>query len=307
LTQFRALSPWDFGDFSPIVNPRWLLALGEAVVSLRVSAMRIAQVLQIFSLFFIGLVGVLLLAFTLGSAVGLLPWLEFEARFGEFTFLYAGQATQIFVTLVALMLLFFLPAQTRLLSLERAHRDFRITMDDVARAYHHCHAADRAGVFTLSSEFDEVRERLNYLRDHPDLAELETDVLTVAAQMSQQARKLADIYSDEKVKRAKDFLAHRQAEAEKQQALIVDAMHACREIRKWTQQIELEESVVASQLSRLDEQLQAALPALGYQLDTGPDLSADAEEQGDDGLPLLDFAALGESENVVGLPKQAAE
>ena len=42
-------------------------------------------------------------------------------------------------------------------------------MEDIARAYHLCHTADRAGVFTLSSEFDSVRERLAYQRDHPDL------------------------------------------------------------------------------------------------------------------------------------------
>lgn len=34
-------------------------------------------------------------------------------------------------------------------------------MQDVARA----HAADRTGVFQLSSEFDAERERLAYLRD----------------------------------------------------------------------------------------------------------------------------------------------
>ena len=76
----------------------------------------------------------------------------------------------------------------------------------------------------------------------------------------------ADIYNDEKVARAKTFLQQRQQEAERQQTLIVEAHHALRDIRKWSQQVELEESVVASQLSQLQEQLDATLPALGYTL-----------------------------------------
>tara|TARA_B110000977_G_C10692345_1_gene343997 strand:- start:106 stop:576 length:471 start_codon:yes stop_codon:yes gene_type:complete len=139
-------------------------------------------------------------------------------------------------------------------------------MEDVARAYHVCHTADRSGIFTMSSEFDAVRERLAYLRDHPDLDSLEPQVLEIAAQMSHQSRELADIYNVEKVARAKMFLHQRQQEAERQQQLIIEAHHALRDIRKWSQQVELEESVVASQLSQLQEQLDATLPALGYTL-----------------------------------------
>jgi hypothetical protein len=91
--------------------------------------------------------------------------------------------------------------------------------------------------------------------------------MEVAAQMSQQARHLADVYSHEKVARAKSFLRQRQQEAEQHQERIVEAMHVCSEIRKWAQQVELEESVVASQLARLDAQLQSTLPALGYSLE----------------------------------------
>jgi uncharacterized membrane protein YgaE (UPF0421/DUF939 family) len=123
-------------------------------------------------------------------------------------------------------------------------------------------------VFSLSSEFDAVRERLAYLRDHPDMGMLESDILTLAAQMGQQARHLADVYSDQKVARAKDFLTQRQQEAEDQQARIVEALHVMREIRRWADQVETEEAIVASQLGQLDEQLQAILPALGYDFQT---------------------------------------
>ena len=160
----------------------------------------------------------------------------------------------------------YLPATRRVAALERSHRQFQVSMEDVARAYHLAHTADRAGVFSLSSEFDAVRERLAYLRDHPELDRLEPELLELAAQMSHTARDLADIYSDEKVARARMFLRQRQQEAERQQQLIVEAHHALRGIRKWSQQVELEESVVASRLGQLEEQLQATLPALGYTL-----------------------------------------
>lgn len=211
-------------------------------------------------------IGLSAIVFTVMSSLGLAPWLTFSATFGEFAYPQAGMITQIVVTIILGSLFFFMPSARRILSLERSHRNFQMTMQDVARAYHVCHTADRAGVFTLSSEFDAVRERLSYLREHPDLDALEPAVMEVAAQMSQQSRELADIYSDEKVTRAKTFLRQRQEEAERQQSLIVEAHHNLRDIRKWSQQVELEESVVASQLSQLHEQLEATLPQLGYTL-----------------------------------------
>lgn len=207
------------------------------------------------------------IVYTALSATGLAPWLTFEAQFGPYFVPEAGRVVQIGVTLIFVGLVFFVPTAGRVMALEARHRDFGLKMEDIARAYHLCHTADRAGVFSLSSEFDAVRERLAYLRDHPDLERLEPDVLEVAAQMSQQSRELADVYSNEKVARAKAFLRQRQEEVERQQGLIVEALHACSEIRKWVQQVELEESVVASQLVQLEEQLAGALPALGLRID----------------------------------------
>ncbi|MCF2903472.1 DNA repair protein [Octadecabacter sp. CECT 8868] len=214
----------------------------------------------------IALIGLTAVAYTLACAFGLAPWLTFTAVFGEYSVPNAGLITQIVLTVILASLFFFMPSAGRIMSLERSHRNFKLSMEDVARAYHLCHTADRSGVFTMSSEFDAVRERLSYLRDHPDLDRLEPSVLELAAQMSQQSRELADVYSDEKVMRAKTFLTQRQEEAERQQSLIVEAHHALRDIRKWSQQVELEESVVASQLSQLEEQLEATLPSLGYTL-----------------------------------------
>lgn len=214
----------------------------------------------------LGLISVALLAYTIACALGFAPWLTISARFGDTLFENAGMSLQLIATVLMTALLFYLPASFRVLRLEASHRSFHVSMDDVSRAYHVCHAADRSGVFTLSSEFDAVRERLAFMRDHPDLSELEPETLTLAAQMSQQARELSDVYSDEKVERAKAFLRQRQTEIEDQQRRIVEARHALGEIKNWTQQIEMEENVVASQLEMLHEQLEKALPALGMSL-----------------------------------------
>lgn len=219
-------------------------------------------------------------AYTIASAVGLAPWLTLEAQFGTAAPVDAGMIVQLAITGIFASLLFFVPANARILQLERSHRRFSLTMDDVARAYHICHHADRAGVFTMSSEFDAVRERIAYMRDHPDLAGLEADVLDVAAQMSQSSRHLADVYSDEKVARARTFLAQRQEEAERQQDLILQAQHACRDLQHWREQVEMEESVVASQLARLEDELETVLPPLGYEL------AAASSETGTNVVPL---------------------
>ena len=219
------------------------------------------------ALFLVACVGMGAIFYTLASALGYTPWLTLPLTFGTVLYENAGMYLQIGATVVLGAWTFFLPTNARIMALENSHRRFELSMDDIARAYHLCHTADRAGVFTMSSEFDQVRERLAYLRDHPDLERLEHGVLEIAAQMSQQSRHLADVYSDEKVARAKDYLRQRQAEAETQQAKIVEALHHCQEIHTWAQQVELEESIVASQLSQLDEKLQAALPVLGYALE----------------------------------------
>ncbi len=226
---------------------------------------RAQRALHSLSLVTIAIIALIAVGYTFLSAFGVTPWLSFTAQFGEFVVPNAGMIVQITVAVFALMLALYIPSNLRVLQLERAHRKFNITMEDVARAYQISHAADRTGLFTMSSEFDSVRERLTFMRDHPDLSELEPDVLEVAAQMSQSARELATVYSDEKVARARTFLEQRQQEVEAQQERIIRAHHSISELRQWAQQVELEESVVASQMSRLEEDMMAILPPLGYQ------------------------------------------
>jgi len=199
------------------------------------------------------------------SASGVWPWLQIDMAWGSQALPQAGTWLQCGLAALAVMLVAFLPANGRIMALETAHRRFQIGMEDIARAYHAAHTADREGVFKLSSEFDAVRERLAHLRTHPDLERLEPDLLEIAAQMSHISRELAETYSADKVARARMFLHQRQEEIERFNHNLIEAKHIATELRHWLHQVELEESVAASQLERLRAELQGLLPDLGLE------------------------------------------
>lgn len=196
------------------------------------------------------------------SAAGYWPWLSMQVSFGPEPVENSGMYVQIAVTALSVMLVFFLPSNRRIMALENSHRSFSMGMQDVARTYHHAHAADRTGVFQLSSEFDSVRERLAYLRDHPDLVMMEPEILEMAAQMSHISRELSQTYSDENVRRARDFLHQRQQEVERFNIRLETANSIHTELRNWLHQVELEESVAAAQLERLRDELFVILPEI---------------------------------------------
>ncbi len=199
------------------------------------------------------------------SALGQLPWVSFSVQFGEVTYDNAGMIAQISVTVLVVMLAFYLPSNARIMALETSHRRFSIGMQDVARAYALAHAADRAGTFQLSSEFDAVRERLAYLRDHPDLGSLEPALLEIAAQMSHISRELAEVYSDDKIARARGFLKQRQQEVESFNARLDQAKAISQEMKHWLHEVELDESVAASQLARLKDEMKEIMPEMGIE------------------------------------------
>ena len=262
------------------------------------------RLLHMTALFVVAVFAMAAVTYTGLCLAGMAPWLQLEATIGGIFYPDAGPWLQGALTAILAAMAFFLPTAARIMALETSHRNFHISMNDVARAYHDVHAADRAGVFTLSSEFDAVRERLAYMRDHPDLATLEPGVMEVAAQMSVQSRHLAEVYSNERVARAKSFLRQRQQAAEEQQERIMEAMHICEQISAWSEQVEIEEARVASQLSYLDERLQKTLPLLGYALEHDSTLDAAVARTGS---ATRDDNGRGGA-NVVPLPaKPAAE
>ncbi|WP_341367732.1 DNA repair protein [Yoonia sp. BS5-3] len=220
----------------------------------------VSSVVNMALLILVGCMAAAAVIYTVICLLGLAPWLEFTAVFGDTVLPQAGQFLQIVGTLILILFASFLPSSAKINQLQNSHRAFHLKMDDVTRAYHAAHAADRSGMFTLKSEFDAVRERLAFLRDHPELGNLETDIMEIAAQMSQQSRDLAQIYSDEKVDRARMFLRQRQQEAEQQKARIEQALQDCREIEKWAAEVDMEESIVASRLSQLEARVAEVMP-----------------------------------------------
>jgi signal transduction histidine kinase len=199
------------------------------------------------------------------AAFGALPWLEFQVSFGGQIYENAGQIAQIGLTVLAVLLCFYLPTNARIMALENSHRRFHIGMQDVARAYAAAHAADRAGMFQIQSEFDAVRERLAYMREHPDLESLEPQIMEVAAQMSYVSRELAEVYSDDKVDRARAFLKQRQQEVAQFNKRLDHAKAVGVRLKQWARDVEMEGSVAVSQLECLRDDLRPILPELGYE------------------------------------------
>ena len=206
-----------------------------------------------------------LLGATFMAAIGQLSWVSLSLQYQGAPIDNAGMYAQIALTILAVSICFFLPSNRRIMQLENSHRRFSIGMNDVAQAYAAVHAADRAATFQLSSEFDAVRERLAYLRDHPDLSTLEPTLLEVAAQMSHISRELATVYSDDKIKRARDFLQQRQEEIELFNSRLDQAKGITTELKHWLHEVELEESVAAAQLDRLRAEMREILPELGME------------------------------------------
>ena len=148
------------------------------------------------------------------SAFGILPWLSLSMGFGETPWPYAGMALQIGLSVLLLSLLAILPASFRVMQLEYAHRRFEIDMDDITRAYRAAHMADRAETFEMQREFDAVRERYRFLKEQPSFDEMDDLLLTIAAQMSEQSREMADRFSDTRLQRLREQLRHRRQEVD---------------------------------------------------------------------------------------------
>ena len=235
---------------------------------------QIAQVIvQYVAVVAVGLMALALTAASLMAAIGQWQWIDIGLGYGGAPVENAGMYAQLAVTGMAIALCFFLPTNRRIMRLETSHRDFTINMQDVARAYSAAHAADRTDVFRMSSEFDSVRERLNFLREHPDLSTLEPRVLEVAAQMSQTSKELAEIYSDERVKRARQFLTQRQTEVEQFKARMKQAKVVSTELKQWLHEVEMEENVASVQLERFREEMRDLLPELDKPIVPRPTLA----------------------------------
>ena len=219
--------------------------------------------LQRLALTIFALAALAMLGATLMAAFGHWAWISLPLQYNGAPVENAGMYGQIGLTVLAMGMCFFMPSNGRIMRLETSHRRFTIGMNDVAKAYAAVHAADRQSTFQLNSEFDAVRERLAYLRDHPDLGTLEPKVLEVAAQMSHLSTELAQVYSDEKIARARSFLEQRQEEIELFNSRLEQARMISAEMKQWVHEVEVEESVCAAHLKRLRAEMEQIMPELG--------------------------------------------
>ncbi len=216
---------------------------------------RFTAIGQLLAISVFSIAGLALLIATGLACAGVLPWLQLDATYYDQPLENAGMAFQIGVTVLVLLLAVYVPTNRHVMMLEASHRDFAISMDDVTRAYQAVHLSDRKQAFEMEREFDAIRERFEYLRTHPDLPEIDAELLTIAAQMSQQSRDLARTFSEEQVARARDSLAQRKKDAEELESRIQSAAAASRELRREIEDVEFAEGSAASQMKRLRDVL----------------------------------------------------
>ena len=260
------------------------------------SAVSVALYLfQRLSILVITLFACALAAYSVACAAGAAVWVQLPLSVGGQVWPQAGMAVQLGLTAVALALLVYLPAHGRMMALETSHRSFHVGMRDVARAYAAAHVADREGVFALQSEFDSIRERIAFLRAHPDLERLEPGVIEMAAQMSHVSRELAQIYSDSNVERARDFLIQRQADVARFEERIAQAKNVMGDLGDWRSRVEAGEAAAQAELAALRAELDAILPDRPAALPPGSPAPGEEDElHGDDGhiVALLSRRAL---------------
>ncbi len=211
-------------------------------------------------------IAIMLAGLTIGSALGYLPWPQIPLSLGRFTLPDAGKWLQIGLTFLLILQSFLLLPTPRGIHVGAPPR-LDVGIEDIARAYRIAHSADRSNGFPMASEFESMRARMEYLGRHPDLSRLEPELLRLAAMMSQESKPLADAFSDEKIARAQDFLDRRQAEAQALSDRLGRARAICRSLRNRIDEIEEEEETSRAGLEKLDEELRALLPALGYAID----------------------------------------
>ncbi|MEM9871434.1 MAG: DNA repair protein [Pseudomonadota bacterium] len=221
-----------------------------------------AAVMQRIALVLFALLALSLVTATALAVICVLPWIDLAASWNGAAIPAAGMYVQIGLTIFAVTLCFFLPSNARIMQLETSHRQFSVGVDDITRAYHAAHHADRSGTFTLGDAFESTRDRLAFLRDHPDLGMLEPELLELAAKMSHISRDLAEAYSDDKVARARSFLQERQFEIDRFNERLEQARAIHGEFSTWINRLELEENVARAHLERLLDEMERLLPEL---------------------------------------------
>jgi hypothetical protein len=174
------------------------------------------------------------------------------------------------VSVIGLLIFSLVPGSKRVLRLEQTHREFKISMNDVAAAFYMAFTADRNNMFMLPEKFDGTRERFEFLKSLPEFADFEPEILTLAAQMSYQARQLAKAFSTETVARAEDFLRQRKHELDRGEERVQTAQAILERVRSEARALALSEQIQDSQITRIIEAIHEQLAPLGFQVIAKP-------------------------------------
>lgn len=234
-------------------------------VSTQTFLWRFVSAAQFLAMLSVAAVAVGALGLTILMAAGVLPWPVLPLGLSDGRTVNAAPGVLLGLVFLGLLLLVYMPANWRLRALENSHRSFQVGMADVANAYWAAHEADREGIFTLHSEYDSVKERYHFLREHPDLKTLEPEILEMAAEMSHTSRDLALRYSDEAVTRARAFLEERTDEATRLETEISTAATAVRGLRSMVEDLGKVEARQDQKVQAIVDELNAVLPRLGLE------------------------------------------
>jgi hypothetical protein len=201
---------------------------------------------------------------TVLDASGQLHWQQLMHPIERYVVNDNGIVLQISICLFLVLAALLLSTLSRLARLERLQKTSALSLPDIATAYRLSHAADRKGAFALVGEFDQMRLRMDHLRNHPDLQDLQDDLLQIAAQMSMQTRDLARIYSDENVKGATDFLRQRQLDVQALSDQLTIARTTCDELLACSNTVDADDDQIRQHIEQLEHELKDILPSLGF-------------------------------------------
>lgn len=245
--------------------------------SVKLVARVFVVVMQRLSLVLFAALALGLLVLTGLAVFGVLPWITLPLEWNGTAIPAAGIYAQVGLMVLALGICFFLPSHWRMMRLEDSHRRFELGIDDIARAYHAAHAADRDGLFRTHDAFQDMHDRMMYMRDHPDFGTLEPELLELAAKMSHISRDLAEAYSDDRVQRARSFLKERQFEVDRFNDRLAHAKAIHSEFSNWITRIELDENVARTQMERLLDELETMLPEFNKPISPVPPIPGAAK------------------------------
>lgn len=197
--------------------------------------------------------------------LGWTPWVTWSLTFGETTITNAGMYAQILVSAVLILQAASVQDKVRLMHNEKTTILANQKYNDVSHAYDVCFQKDKTGFFKAKNQYDQVRERFNYLDDHPDLEHMTDDVLELAAMMATESSGLAEAFSDAKVQKLEAALRLLGDEQDRRRRLMIRAEDVIEKYRSRAQGLLSCQNEVAGDLRRLKSLFDGYFVPLGFE------------------------------------------